>query len=75
MALEDAGILAKSLRDHLDHETAFCGYKHLRLERVQANITTSAARSTHAPAPRAPTRPRSTPETLNAQLDWHTPLP
>jgi 2-polyprenyl-6-methoxyphenol hydroxylase-like FAD-dependent oxidoreductase len=42
MALEDAVILAKSLRDRPDPASAFVTYEQLRRDRVQANITRSA---------------------------------
>jgi 2-polyprenyl-6-methoxyphenol hydroxylase-like FAD-dependent oxidoreductase len=45
MALEDAVILAKSLRDAPDPANAFMLYEQLRRDRVQANITTSARMS------------------------------
>jgi 2-polyprenyl-6-methoxyphenol hydroxylase-like FAD-dependent oxidoreductase len=45
MALEDAVILAKSLRDAPDPASAFIRYEQLRRDRVQANITASARMS------------------------------
>lgn len=45
MALEDAVVLAKSLRDAPDPTSAFIRYEQLRRDRVRANITASARMS------------------------------
>lgn len=57
MALEDAVILAGSLRDAPDPAGAFIRYEQLRRDRVQANINTSARMS----APRSPADRRQPP--------------
>jgi 2-polyprenyl-6-methoxyphenol hydroxylase-like FAD-dependent oxidoreductase len=79
MALEDAVVLAKALRDQPDPASAFTTYEQLRRERVQANITASARRSVPDPikrrtASRPPRSPGTPDEALTAQLDWHVPL-
>lgn len=90
MALEDAVVLAKALRDQKavgdqkvpDHDHAFAIYEQLRRERVQANIAASARlsspnRPNPAPGqrPSTPSKSLATPdEILNAQLDWNTPV-
>ncbi|MGH3433727.1 MAG: FAD-dependent oxidoreductase, partial [Thermocrispum sp.] len=61
MALEDAVILAKALRDQPDVEHAFTKYEQLRRERVRANIDASARLSGHADTPRD--QPSSSPRT------------
>lgn len=73
MALEDAVILAKALRDRPDAERAFAAYEAHRRDRVQANIDASARLSGHPDAPRDPS-PRATDETIRTQLEWHTSL-
>ncbi|MFH8347640.1 FAD-dependent oxidoreductase [Streptomyces sp. NPDC018045] len=74
MALEDAVILAKSLRDAPDTESALSLYEACRRPRVEHNITVSGriSRGTHTPsrtgtAP-APQRPGE--DTLIPQLEW-----
>jgi 2-polyprenyl-6-methoxyphenol hydroxylase-like FAD-dependent oxidoreductase len=52
MALEDAVVLAKALRDHPDPAGAFTTYEQLRRERVQANMATSARMSASDPTKR-----------------------
>ncbi|OKI02533.1 monooxygenase [Streptomyces sp. CB02923] len=80
MALEDAVILAKSLRDAPDRESALSLYEACRRPRVEHNITVSGqisrgtrtpARTGPAPAP-GPQRPGD--DTLVSQLDWDTDL-
>jgi 2-polyprenyl-6-methoxyphenol hydroxylase-like FAD-dependent oxidoreductase len=79
MALEDAVILAKSLRDRPDPASAFVTYEHLRRDRVQANITRSANMSAQSRLawPQLPPTSQQAPgshEAINTQLQWHTPL-
>ncbi|MGW1002676.1 FAD-dependent oxidoreductase [Streptomyces sp. NPDC002520] len=78
MALEDAVVLAKALRDIPDPRTAFAVHEHHRRPRVEHNITVSGgiSRGTHTPS-----RARSgAPDALSAddalirRLDWETPL-
>lgn len=80
MALEDAVILAKSLRDTPDAERAFALYEACRRPRVEHNITVSGqiSRGTRTP-PRSgsapsPSAQRPGDDALIAQLDWNTGL-
>ncbi|MFJ3714568.1 FAD-dependent oxidoreductase [Streptomyces sp. NPDC090057] len=78
MALEDAVVLAKALRDLPDPRTAFTVYERHRRPRAEHNITVSGAisRGTHDPArgaAAAPGAPRGD-DALNRLLDWETPL-
>ncbi|MFG3053448.1 FAD-dependent oxidoreductase [Kitasatospora sp. NPDC048239] len=81
MALEDAVVLAKALRDTPDPAAALARYEHHRRPRTDRNTATSArltaaptaAAPTPSPAPRPPdSRPD---EDLLHLLTWHTPLP
>ncbi|MGV9407426.1 FAD-dependent oxidoreductase [Streptomyces sp. NPDC003667] len=79
MALEDAVVLAKALRDLPDPRTALTVYEHHRRPRAEHNITVSGAisRGARTPArdtPAAPGAPRED-DALNRLLDWDTPLP
>ncbi|WP_432094251.1 FAD-dependent oxidoreductase [Streptomyces sp. bgisy100] len=78
MALEDAVVLAKSLRDTPDLDSALSLYEACRRPRVEHNITASGeiSRGTRAPsrpggAP-APQRPGD--DILAQQLDWNLDL-
>ncbi|MET7689499.1 FAD-dependent monooxygenase [Streptomyces sp. NPDC005483] len=68
MALEDAVVLAKSLRDAPDTESALALYETLRRPRVEHNITVSGniSRGTHAPSATA----RPSEEDLARLLEW-----
>ncbi|MFF5310247.1 FAD-dependent oxidoreductase [Streptomyces massasporeus] len=70
MALEDAVVLAKALRDAPDPDTALTTYETLRRPRVEHNITVSGdiSRGTHTRA--AAPAPRPGDEELIAQLEW-----
>ncbi|MEU9338551.1 FAD-dependent monooxygenase [Streptomyces sp. NPDC048290] len=77
MALEDAVVLAKALRDLPDTGQALRRYEALRRERVEHNITTSGAisRGTFAPSdaagrPAGKTRPGE--DGLADLLDWES---
>ncbi|MER0477481.1 NAD(P)/FAD-dependent oxidoreductase [Streptomyces sp. Edi2] len=74
MALEDAVILAKSLRDAPDPDSALSLYEACRRPRVEHNITASGeiSRGTRTPARtgRAPSPQRPGDDTLARQLDW-----
>ena len=79
MALEDAVVLAKSLRDAPDTDTALSLYESLRRPRVEHNVTVSGniSRGTHNPSERrpgggAPTRPGD--DELVGHLEWDTEL-
>ena len=79
MALEDAVILAKSLRDRPNPGSAFVTYEQLRRDRVQANITRSARMSARNRLEWPPLPPAGQPiadprEAINTQLEWNTPL-
>ncbi|MEU6595247.1 monooxygenase, partial [Streptomyces sp. NPDC046881] len=78
MALEDAVVLAKALRDLPGPEAAFTAYERHRRPRAEHNITVSGglsrgARTPSGPAPVA-ARPAGPDERLLRQLDWDTPL-
>ncbi|MGW7486288.1 FAD-dependent oxidoreductase [Streptomyces sp. NPDC054786] len=74
MALEDAVILAKSLRDTPDLDSALSLYEACRRPRVEHNITASGeiSRGTRTPprTGRAPSPQRPGDDTLARQLDW-----
>ncbi|MFJ9818593.1 FAD-dependent oxidoreductase [Streptomyces sp. NPDC101151] len=78
MALEDAVVLAKALRDTPDPRTAFALYEHYRRPRVEHNITVSGgiSRGTHTPSPASSTTPGPPREddALIRQLTWDTTL-
>ncbi|MFF2131326.1 FAD-dependent oxidoreductase [Streptomyces olivochromogenes] len=78
MALEDAVVLAKSLRDAPDTESALSLYEALRRPRVEHNITTSGkiSRGSHTPSRtgrRAPA-PRPGDSDLLQHLEWDVDL-
>ncbi|WP_030739417.1 NAD(P)/FAD-dependent oxidoreductase [Streptomyces sp. NRRL S-31] len=79
MALEDAVVLAKALRDLPDPGAAFAGYERHRRTRVEHNITVSGGLSRAAPAPAGPApvvaRPAEPDEPLLRQLAWDVKLP
>ncbi|MER6789607.1 FAD-dependent oxidoreductase [Streptomyces sp. NPDC000658] len=79
MALEDAVILAKCLRDVPDLASALARYEALRRPRVEHNTTVSGniSRGVHTPGPRPsggrpPARPGD--DELIGQLEWSTRL-
>ncbi|MEU1408777.1 FAD-dependent oxidoreductase [Streptomyces sp. NPDC005728] len=78
MALEDAVVLAKALRDIPDAPTAFAVHEHHRRPRAEHNITVSGgiSRGTHAPSRAGSTAPGASREddTLIRQLAWESPL-
>ncbi|MCF1595732.1 FAD-dependent oxidoreductase [Streptomyces muensis] len=71
MALEEAVVLAKSLRDAPDTESALTLYERLRRPRVEHNITVSGNISRGTPTP---TADRPGDDELIRQLDWDTDL-
>ncbi|MEU6773705.1 FAD-dependent oxidoreductase [Streptomyces sp. NPDC046759] len=79
MALEDAVVLAKALRDLPGAPAAFAAYERHRRARVEHNITVSGglSRGIREPSRPAPVvgRPAEPDETLIRQLAWHSPLP
>ncbi|MFG2123133.1 FAD-dependent oxidoreductase [Streptomyces sp. NPDC048710] len=79
MALEDAVVLAKALRDTPDPRTAFTVYEQHRRPRVERNITVSGgiSRGTHTPSRAASAAPGASrvDDALIRQLAWETPLP
>lgn len=73
MALEDAVVLAKALRDAPSTSAGLASYEHLRRPRVEQNILASAELSAgRRPSPQG--APVSNGQLLR-QLDWATPLP
>ncbi len=72
MALEDAVVLAKSLRDAPDTDSALALYETIRRPRVEHNITVSGniSRGIHTPSPTA----RPSDEDLARLLAWDTDL-
>ncbi|MFG2796693.1 FAD-dependent oxidoreductase [Streptomyces pseudovenezuelae] len=72
MALEDAVVLAKSLRDAPDPDAALTLYETLRRPRVEHNITVSGNISRGTPTPSAAARPSD--EDLARLLEWDTDL-
>ncbi|MEW2400695.1 NAD(P)/FAD-dependent oxidoreductase [Streptomyces sp. NPDC046862] len=78
MALEDAVVLAKALRDAPDTDSALTAYDRLRRPRVEHNIATSGqiSRGAHSPTNARPgtTTPPLSDEDLARQLDWNTDL-
>ncbi|MFJ8630420.1 FAD-dependent oxidoreductase [Streptomyces sp. NPDC093568] len=79
MALEDAVVLAKSLRDAPDTDTALALYERLRRPRVEHNIAVSGniSRGIHTPSgpgPRGAGPHRHGDDELMGQLDWNTGL-
>lgn len=79
MALEDAVVLAKSLRDAPDTDTALTLYETLRRPRVEHNVTVSGtiSRGRHTPSgppPAAPPAPRPGEEQLIRHLEWSSTL-
>ncbi|POX61664.1 monooxygenase [Streptomyces sp. Ru62] len=78
MALEDAVVLAKALRDLPDPQAACAGYERHRRPRTEHNITVSGGltRGTRTPSRPAPGTPPPTgpDERLIRQLAWNTPL-
>ena len=73
MALEDAVVLAKALRDAPDQETALAGYERVRRPRVEHNIVVSGQLSAGKP-PSGPGPARGSDEDLVRVLDWDTPF-
>lgn len=84
MALEDAVILAKALRDAPTTPAALATFDRLRRPRVENNIAASAALTASRTPPKpgasagtgaAERPPALTDEELAHQLEWTTPLP
>ena len=76
MALEDAVILAKALRDVPSTASALATFDRVRRPRVENNIATSAALSAGRPPSRSDDRPPAlTNDELIQQLSWTAPLP
>ncbi|WP_369174414.1 FAD-dependent oxidoreductase [Streptomyces sp. R28] len=79
MALEDAVVLAKSLRDAPDTDAALDLYERLRRPRVEHNITVSGniSRGAHTPSgpgPRGASANRPGDDELIRHLEWGTDL-
>lgn len=71
MALEDAVVLAKALRDAPDTDAALDLYETLRRPRVEHNITVSGniSRGTHTPSAARPSE-----EEVVRLLEWDSPV-
>ncbi|MFI9173689.1 FAD-dependent oxidoreductase [Streptomyces lincolnensis] len=76
MALEDAVILAKSLRDAPDMDSALSHYEGLRRPRVEYNITVSGNISRGVPTPpsTAPAAARPGEKELVRHLEWEADI-
>jgi 2-polyprenyl-6-methoxyphenol hydroxylase-like FAD-dependent oxidoreductase len=74
MALEDAVVLAKALRDTETVDEALMIYERLRRPRVEANIATSARLTTGHSRPQSRPSPDDA-EELRQLLNWDTPIP
>ncbi|CAL9360361.1 FAD-dependent oxidoreductase [Streptomyces sp. enrichment culture] len=74
MALEDAVVLAKALRDLPGPATAYAAYERHRRPRAEHNITVSGALSRNT-AGTVTARPAGPDERLLGRLAWDTPLP
>lgn len=77
MALENAVVLGKALRDLGVTAEALDAYEALRRPRVEQNIATSARFTAGRTPSQTPPRQRPTPsrdEELMAQLDWSRPI-
>jgi 2-polyprenyl-6-methoxyphenol hydroxylase-like FAD-dependent oxidoreductase len=73
MALEDAVVLAKALRDAPTASAGLIAYERARRPRVEHNILASAQLTAgQRPSPQAASAPN---DDLLRQLDWATPLP
>ncbi|MFC4947224.1 FAD-dependent monooxygenase [Pseudonocardia sp. GCM10023141] len=71
MALEDAVILAKTLRDLHDAGAALATYEQLRRARVDANIAASARLSSGGRPGGPSARPAG--PSIDEQIDWNRP--
>lgn len=78
MALEDAVVLAKALRDNGTIAAALQVYDRLRRPRVEGNIVNSARLTANLPAGDVPPSRQPAPsqdDELLSQLHWDTPAP
>jgi 2-polyprenyl-6-methoxyphenol hydroxylase-like FAD-dependent oxidoreductase len=73
MALEDAVVLAKALRDEPTITAGLSAYERVRRPRVEHNIAVSAQLTARRTPP--PQAPPLTNDELLRQLDWATALP
>lgn len=75
MALEDAVVLAKALRDIPDQPRALATFEQLRRPRVEANVAASAALDSDRRPPSPGAAPSAESFAATAQLlDWGSPL-
>ncbi|MEV6171843.1 NAD(P)/FAD-dependent oxidoreductase [Streptomyces sp. NPDC051954] len=77
MAMEDAVVLAKALRDAPDIDTALSLYETLRRPRVEHNthISGNISRGTHTPSPTSrPPAAQPGNDEPTRQLEWNSPL-
>ncbi len=75
MALEDAVVLGKALRDNATLDTALRVYDRLRRPRVERNIANSARLTAGQVPPTPQPAPAGQDDELLSQLDWATPIP
>lgn len=75
MALEDAIVLAKALRDIPDRASALSMFERLRRPRTEANVAASAALdSGHGPRGAGAAAPAAPAEATARSLDWNVPV-
>lgn len=74
MALEDAVVLAKALRDKADVDDALGRYEQVRRPRVERNIEVSAAATASRPTSGPRSRTSTVDDPLHSLLDWDKPL-
>ena len=78
MAMEDAVVLAKAVRDLGVTEEALDAYEALRRPRVEHNIATSARYTAARTLGQAPPAPRPAPsgdDEFRRQVQWDLPVP
>lgn len=75
MALEDAVVLGKALRDITDRVRALDGFERLRRPHTEANVAASAALDAgQRPPVAAAERSAASAATVARWLDWNVPL-
>ncbi|MBA8826256.1 2-polyprenyl-6-methoxyphenol hydroxylase-like FAD-dependent oxidoreductase [Saccharopolyspora lacisalsi] len=74
MALEDAVVLGKALRDTSGRAEALEVFERFRRPRAEANVSASAALDTGRPQDSGATRPAESADDLVRLLDWNEPL-
>lgn len=74
MALEDAVVLGKTLRDSPTTTRALEAFERLRRPRVEVQVAASAALDTGHPPPASATDRAAESEDMTTLLDWNTPV-